>query len=49
MYDDDWSGDTEIINMRGSGKMVTSSERALVLVVGLVTRLISEKSELEII
>ena len=44
MYDDDWSGDTEMISMRGSGKTVGSSERAFVADDGLVTRFMSEGS-----
>ena len=45
IYDEDWSGDTETINIRGSGKIVGSSERAFELEAGLVMRLMSGSSQ----
>ena len=47
MYEDDWSGETDIISIRGSGRAATSSERALVLDDGFVTRLMSTKQPSE--
>lgn len=41
MYDDDWSGDTDIMRIRGSGKSAGSSERVFNKDEGLVTLLIS--------
>ena len=43
MYADGWSGETEIIKIRGSGRVAASSERPLVVVDAgtLVVRLIS--------
>lgn len=45
MYDDDWSGDTEMINIRGSGRVAGSSGRVFELPATLVTRLMSRRRQ----